>query len=75
MLLCKKEKKLYNTDAQLRQRSRPYLFSNSIPPPVAAAASKVSLSSPYLSVCVERFGNVGIVCVERFDNKELSMSV
>jgi len=26
----------------LRQRSRPYLFSNSIPPPVAAGAIKVS---------------------------------
>jgi len=25
----------------LRQRSRPYLFSNSIPPPVAAGAIKV----------------------------------
>lgn len=26
----------------LRQRSRPYLFSNSLPPPVVAGASKVS---------------------------------
>jgi glycine C-acetyltransferase len=26
----------------LRQRSRPYLFSNSLPPPVVACASKVS---------------------------------
>ena len=26
----------------LRQRSRPYLFSNSLPPPVVASASKVS---------------------------------
>lgn len=25
----------------LRQKSRPYLFSNSLPPPVVAAASKV----------------------------------
>ena len=25
----------------LRQRSRPYLFSNSLPPPVVAGASKV----------------------------------
>lgn len=25
----------------LRQRSRPYLFSNTLPPPVVAAASKV----------------------------------
>lgn len=25
----------------LRQRSRPYLFSNSVPPPVVASASKV----------------------------------
>lgn len=25
----------------LRQRSRPYLFSNSLPPPVVASASKV----------------------------------
>ena len=33
----------------LRQRSRPYLFSNSIPPAVAATASKVrpKLLSPY----------------------------
>lgn len=26
----------------LRQRARPYLFSNSLPPPVVAAASKVN---------------------------------
>ena len=26
----------------LRQRSRPYLFSNTLPPPVVACASKVS---------------------------------
>ena len=29
----------------LRQRSRPYLFSNSCPPPVVACASKVSGSA------------------------------
>ena len=28
----------------LRQRSRPYLFSNSCPPPVVACASKVRKS-------------------------------
>lgn len=27
----------------LRQRARPYLFSNSIPPPVVACANKVSV--------------------------------
>jgi len=27
----------------LRQRSRPYLFSNSLPPPVVASASKVGV--------------------------------
>jgi 7-keto-8-aminopelargonate synthetase-like enzyme len=27
----------------LRQRSRPYLFSNTLPPPVVAGASKVTL--------------------------------
>ena len=29
--------------ALLRQKSRPYLFSNTLPPPVVAAASKVSI--------------------------------
>ena len=29
--------------ALLRQRSRPYLFSNALPPPVVACASKVSV--------------------------------
>ncbi|KAH8009178.1 hypothetical protein HPB51_012676 [Rhipicephalus microplus] len=36
----------------LRQRSRPYLFSNSLPPPVVACASKVLdilLASPKLA--------------------------
>jgi 7-keto-8-aminopelargonate synthetase-like enzyme len=28
----------------LRQRGRPYLFSNSLPPPVVAAGSKVSIA-------------------------------
>lgn len=28
----------------LRQKSRPYLFSNSLPPPVVAVASKVNFS-------------------------------
>jgi 7-keto-8-aminopelargonate synthetase-like enzyme len=30
----------------LRQRSRPYLFSNSLPPPVVAVAQKVFLTLP-----------------------------
>ena len=30
----------------LRQRSRPYLFSNSLPPPVVACADKVSAFFP-----------------------------
>ena len=32
----------------LRQRSRPYLFSNTLPPPVVACASKVCI----VCVCV-----------------------
>lgn len=28
----------------LKQRSRPYLFSNSLPPPVVASASKVFIT-------------------------------
>ena len=36
----------------LRQRSRPYLFSNSLPPPVVACASKVSLlTEPTITIC------------------------
>jgi glycine C-acetyltransferase len=32
----------------LRQKSRPYLFSNSLPPPVVACASKVDLLTIYI---------------------------
>ena len=38
----------------LRQRSRPYLFSNSLPPPVVACASKVRpfyMNYCFLSFC------------------------
>ena len=34
----------------LRQRSRPYLFSNSLPPAVVAAASKVRTVRPYARI-------------------------
>ncbi len=36
----------------LRQRSRPYLFSNSLPPPVVAAASKVGVLSCHVILSV-----------------------
>lgn len=34
----------------LRQKSRPYLFSNSLPPPVVACASKVT-KNPATLIC------------------------
>ncbi len=36
----------------LRQRSRPYLFSNSLPPPVVAGAIKVRRVCVCVCVCV-----------------------
>ena len=57
----------------LRQRSRPYLFSNSLPPPVVAGASKVrcrlfqdTMSVYRVCVCVGMgvFGGCGVYGLE-----------
>lgn len=45
----------------LRQRSRPYLFSNSLPPPVVAGASKVCYVPSNKSV-IETGGVVLLFC-------------
>ena len=47
----------------LRQRSRPYLFSNTLPPPVVAGASKVRVAGSHYHIqfrcnAVSSFGGI-----------------
>ena len=46
----------------LRQKSRPYLFSNALPPPVVACASQVLLILS-LIICVYMYCVVGEIIV------------
>jgi 7-keto-8-aminopelargonate synthetase-like enzyme len=48
----------------LRQRGRPYLFSNSLPPPVVAAGIKVSIAVNYLLLIKKK--NVQLSYIGRF---------
>ena len=55
----------------LRQKSRPYLFSNSCPPPIVASASKVRiclkpLSELCQSSCANRFKIFPKISINRF---------